>query len=86
MVLVIRETRQLIEMGYARKIPSEVKQLVEKGKKLYKEALALKQVESFYNSIDSQIIPCQKLMLLNVKDQFKKKVKEKNMTWSTAAE
>jgi dynein heavy chain 2 len=53
LVLLIRETRQLCEMGYKSRIPHEVLELVENGKKFYREALTLKQVAAFYNSMDS---------------------------------
>lgn len=42
LVLLIRETRQLLELGYRKQISSEINKVVENGKKFYKEALTLK--------------------------------------------
>jgi dynein heavy chain 2 len=51
LVLLLREVRQLCEMGFRKQIPSQIIKTVEDGKKFYKEALTLKQVANFYNSM-----------------------------------
>lgn len=42
LVLLIREVRQLFELGFKKQIPKSIIDLTENGKKFYKEALTLK--------------------------------------------
>lgn len=44
LVLLIREVRQLFELGFKKDIPKQIVEVVENGKRFYKEALSLKQV------------------------------------------
>ena len=61
--ILIQDCRNLIEYGYNSKIPKELLKTQEEGKKILKEAISLKQITNFYNSISSQVIPSQKEML-----------------------
>lgn len=64
LVLLLREVRQLAELGFRKLIPNKILETVESGKRFYKEALTLKQIAHFYNNMSSQIIPSQKPMVL----------------------
>lgn len=65
LVQLIKEVRQLCELGYRKGIPSEIHSIVETGKRFYKEALTLKSIASFYNQMSDQIIECQRPMLID---------------------
>ena len=56
LVQLLKEVRQLTELGYKKRIPKKVVDIVEIGKKFYKEAITLKQVANFYNTMSSQIL------------------------------
>ncbi|KAJ3337704.1 Cytoplasmic dynein 2 heavy chain 1, partial [Kappamyces sp. JEL0680] len=86
LVVLIRETRQLLSMGFA--VPGFIQKLAENGQKFYKYGVVLKQIANFYNTIDQQMLPCQQAMLLPLALEFEKIVKspvsDKNgaITWS----
>lgn len=64
LILLIRETRQLAELGLKGKVPAEVIETAEQGKRYYKEALSLKKIANFYNNMGEEIIDSQKAMVL----------------------
>jgi dynein heavy chain 2, cytosolic len=86
LVTFIREVRQLSALGCT--IPKSFEQEVEKAYKHYRSAVVLKQAAAAYNSMDSQIIPCQLPMLIEdgqaleklLRDQ-KLSVDGKHITW-----
>lgn len=45
---------------------------VETAKKLFKFGLILKQVANFYEDIGTQMIPCQKAMMLKDAEEFER--------------
>lgn len=51
LILLIREVRQLAELGLKGKVPTEVLETAEQGKRYYKEALSLKKIANFYNNM-----------------------------------
>jgi dynein heavy chain 2 len=53
----------LSEMGF--KVHKDIIQVTENAKKFYKEGVTLKQVANFYNSMGTQMIECQKPMMLD---------------------
>eukprot|EP00828_Plagiopyla_frontata_P016361 TRINITY_DN2149_c0_g1_i9.p2 TRINITY_DN2149_c0_g1~~TRINITY_DN2149_c0_g1_i9.p2 ORF type:complete len:1025 (+),score=167.76 TRINITY_DN2149_c0_g1_i9:246-3320(+) len=75
LVQLLREFRQLTEFGYQKQIPKQIQECVKTGKKFYKEALTLKQIANFYNSMSTQIIPSQKQMIVEQAIQFEEVVK-----------
>jgi dynein heavy chain 2 len=74
LVLLLREVRQLAELGFRKSIPSKIIETVELGKRFYREALTLKQIAHFYNNMSSQIIPSQKPMILEQAMRFEEVV------------
>lgn len=52
LILLIRETRQLAELGLKGKVPQEIIDTAEQGKRYYKEALSLKKIANFYNNMN----------------------------------
>ena len=48
------------------------------GKKILKDAISLKQIANFYNTLSSQVIPSQKPMLVKCAKEF-----EMNLTLAT---
>ncbi|KAL4440929.1 hypothetical protein ABPG74_009342 [Tetrahymena malaccensis] len=100
LVLLIREVRQLFELGFKKDIPKQIVEVVENGKRFYKEALNLKQIANFYNSMSSVIPQCLQKMLadkamkfeniiLNPKVGVKKQQggqNQGNITWNNADE
>jgi dynein heavy chain 2, cytosolic len=62
LVTLVKDARVLGEHGF--KIPKPVHDVTENAKKFYKEGVTLKQVANFYNSMGTQMIDCQKPMML----------------------
>ncbi|OMJ92391.1 hypothetical protein SteCoe_4833 [Stentor coeruleus] len=73
LVQLIKEVRQLLEYGFD--VPKNIKTVALEGKKYCKEAITLKQVANFYNNMSSQILECQKRMLLGEAIAFEEVVK-----------
>lgn len=57
LVVLLRETRQLSELGY--KIPKEIEEAVMTGQRFYRYGVKLKGVANLYNTMTDQIIPSQ---------------------------
>ncbi len=86
LVTFIREVRQLAALGCT--IPKAFEQEVEKAYKHYRSAVVLKQAAAAYNSMDSQIIPCQLPMLIEDGQALEKLLRDqklssdgKHITW-----
>jgi len=63
LVTLVKDARMLGEMGF--KIHKDIITVTENAKKFYKEGVTLKQVANFYNSMGTQMIECQKPMMLD---------------------
>lgn len=75
LVGLLREVRQLAALGF--RIPSKIHSAVSYAQKFYKQAVILKQVAHFYNTIDQQMIPSQRPMMLDSALRFEKIIKNK---------
>uniref|UniRef100_A0A8D0H431 Cytoplasmic dynein 2 heavy chain 1 n=1 Tax=Sphenodon punctatus TaxID=8508 RepID=A0A8D0H431_SPHPU len=73
LVTLLREVRQLSALGFV--IPAKIQQAANTAQKFCKQAVILKQVAHFYNSIDQQMIPSQKPMLLQSALAFEQIIK-----------
>ncbi|XP_035389840.1 cytoplasmic dynein 2 heavy chain 1 isoform X3 [Electrophorus electricus] len=71
---LLREVRQLSVLGLA--IPAKIQQAASTADKFYKQAVVLKQVAYFYNTIDQQMIPAQRPMMLNYALAFEQVIKQ----------
>ncbi|CAM9203957.1 unnamed protein product, partial [Ectocarpus fasciculatus] len=63
LVTLLREVRQLSELGHA--IPSKISKVATEGETYYRYGVMLKKVANFYNNMASQVILVQKPMLLD---------------------
>ena len=63
LVVHLREVRQLAALGFV--VPHKLQRVAATARKFYKHGVVLKQVAHFYNTLDSQIIESQYLMLEN---------------------
>ena len=88
LVTLVKDSRLLAEMGF--KIHKDIHTVVENAKKYYKEGVTLKQVANFYNSMGTQMIECQKPMMLDKAQGFEYIIKNpkgkrgddgKSVTW-----
>ena len=86
LVTLLREVRQLGALGF--KIPEKIDAVANEAKRYYRYGVVLKQVANFYNTIDTQIIECQRSMLLEEALAFEKAIKSqearvgsKQITW-----
>jgi len=68
LVVLLREARQLSEMGY--KVDKKIQDAVAIGEKFYRYGLKLKQISNFYNTMAEQIVDSQKGMLLMEAQKF----------------
>ncbi|XP_040400085.1 cytoplasmic dynein 2 heavy chain 1 isoform X2 [Cygnus olor] len=73
LVTLLREVRQLSALGFA--IPAKIQQAANTAQKFCKQAVILKQVAHFYNSIDQQMIESQKPMMLQSALAFEQIIK-----------
>uniref|UniRef100_A0ABM5FWF4 Cytoplasmic dynein 2 heavy chain 1 n=2 Tax=Agamidae TaxID=81953 RepID=A0ABM5FWF4_9SAUR len=88
LVTLLREVRQLSALGFV--IPAKIQQASNAAQKFCKQAVILKQVAHFYNSIDQQMIPSQKPMMLQSALAFEQIIKhskaEGQITWDNPKE
>uniref|UniRef100_A0A670Y532 Dynein cytoplasmic 2 heavy chain 1 n=1 Tax=Pseudonaja textilis TaxID=8673 RepID=A0A670Y532_PSETE len=88
LVTLLREVRQLSALGFL--IPAKIQQASNTAEKFCKQAVILKQVAHFYNSIDQQMIPSQKPMMLQSALAFEQIIKhskaEGQITWDNPKE
>ena len=91
LVTLLREVRQLQALGHT--VPAVVKKAAATADAFYRHAVTLKQIANFYNSMESQVLPCQKGMLLESAMAFEKVVKAprmgaegKSIAWTNASE
>jgi dynein heavy chain 2, cytosolic len=94
LVTLVKDARVLGEHGF--KIPKPVHDVTENAKKFYKEGVTLKQVANFYNSMGTQMIDCQKPMMLEKLQGFeyiiqnpkggKSGSEQGNVTWNDPIE
>ena len=63
LVSLLREVRQLSALGFT--IRRDIAAEAETARKFYRHGMVLRQVANFYNNIASEMIPCQKPMMLD---------------------
>nr|WAW84826.1 cytoplasmic dynein 2 heavy chain 1 [Halisarca dujardinii] len=73
LVTLLREVRQLTAFGFT--IPAKIQQAAASANRFYRQAVILKQVAHFYNTIDQQMIPSQQPMLLDSALEFEHIIK-----------
>uniref|UniRef100_A0A3Q4HAW8 Cytoplasmic dynein 2 heavy chain 1 n=1 Tax=Neolamprologus brichardi TaxID=32507 RepID=A0A3Q4HAW8_NEOBR len=73
LVSLLREVRQLSALGFS--IPAKIQLAANTADKFYRQAIVLKQVAHFYNTIDQQMIPSQRPMMLNLALAFEHVIK-----------
>uniref|UniRef100_A0A8C0CTH2 Dynein cytoplasmic 2 heavy chain 1 n=1 Tax=Balaenoptera musculus TaxID=9771 RepID=A0A8C0CTH2_BALMU len=73
LVILLREVRQLSAFGFV--IPAKIQQVANIAQKFCKQAIILKQVAHFYNSIDQQMIQSQRPMMLQSALAFEQIIK-----------
>ncbi|KAM4627347.1 cytoplasmic dynein 2 heavy chain 1 [Polymixia lowei] len=73
LVTLRREVRQLSALGFP--IPAKIQQAANTADKFYRQAIVLKQVAHFYNTIDQQMIPSQRPMMLSLALAFEQVIK-----------
>ncbi|XP_057206860.1 cytoplasmic dynein 2 heavy chain 1 isoform X3 [Triplophysa rosa] len=76
LVSLLREVRQLSALGF--NIPAKIQQAANTAEKFYRQAIVLKQVAHFYNTIDQQMIPSQRPMMLSFALAFEQVIKQQN--------
>uniref|UniRef100_A0A8C9YJP6 Dynein cytoplasmic 2 heavy chain 1 n=1 Tax=Sander lucioperca TaxID=283035 RepID=A0A8C9YJP6_SANLU len=90
LVSLLREFRQLSALGFP--IPAKIQQAANTADKFYRHAIVLKQVAHFYNTIDQQMIPSQRPMMLSLALAFEQVIKSKEsggklqITWDNPKE
>ena len=73
-VALLREVRQLAALGH--KIPLRLQNAAGHAQKFYRHAVILKQVAHFYNTIDQQMIPSQRPLMLESALNFERIIKK----------
>ncbi|UJR10563.1 hypothetical protein I4U23_014763 [Adineta vaga] len=74
LVTLLNEVRQLSSLGYD--IPSKINKCVEIGKKFYQYGVELQAIAHFYNTINTEMIPSQQSMMLDLAKAFERLVKD----------
>jgi len=72
---LITDVRVLIEYDFVDKIDRDILKVYEEGKKIHKEAISLKQIANFYNTLTSQVIEAQRPMLVHCAHSFEMNIK-----------
>ncbi|KXZ45909.1 DHC7 protein [Gonium pectorale] len=89
LVLLLREVRQLQSLGFG--VRKDILNEVEIANKFYRYGMVLKQRANFYNNIATEMVPCQKPMMLKDALEFEKVLmnpkdaQSKEITWRNAA-
>ncbi|GLI62890.1 cytoplasmic dynein 1b heavy chain [Volvox africanus] len=89
LVLLLREVRQLQSLGFG--VRKDILNEVEVANKFYRYGMVLKQRANFYNNIATEMVPCQKPMMLKDALEFEKVLMNpkdgqgKEITWRNAA-
>ncbi|CAF2056597.1 unnamed protein product [Rotaria magnacalcarata] len=78
LVILLNEVRQLSSLGY--EIPSKIIKCADIGKKFYQYGVELQALSHFYNTIDSEMIPSQQPLMLDLAKNFERLVKEPKST------
>ncbi|XP_034023634.1 cytoplasmic dynein 2 heavy chain 1 [Thalassophryne amazonica] len=73
LVSLVREVRQLSALDFV--IPAKIQHAADTADKFYRQAIALKQISHFYNTIDQQMIPSQRPMMLRLALAFEQVIK-----------
>ncbi|CAH8521205.1 unnamed protein product [Heterobilharzia americana] len=76
LVQLQREVRLLAGLGYP--VPYKIIQATDQAEKISQYAVMLKQVAHFYNSIDNEMLPHQKPLMLNSALAFERLIKSHN--------
>ena len=90
LVALLREVRQLSALGLA--VPREAARAAETANKFYRHAMVLKQVSNFYNNIGSEMLRCQKGLMLEDALRFEETIKNARsamgqpLTWNNVSE
>jgi dynein heavy chain 2 len=74
LVTLVKDARAIGEHGFP--LDKSIRAIVEQAKKFYKEGVALKQIANFYNSMGTQMIDCQKPMMLQQAQRFEQTIKK----------
>ncbi|XP_029699181.1 cytoplasmic dynein 2 heavy chain 1 isoform X3 [Takifugu rubripes] len=70
---LVREVRQLTALGFT--VPAAIQQAANTAEKFYRQAMVLKQVAHFYSTIEQQMIPSQRPMMLVLALAFEQIIK-----------
>ncbi|KAL5109991.1 Cytoplasmic dynein 2 heavy chain 1 [Taenia crassiceps] len=73
LVQLQREVRLLSGLGYS--VPQRLHEVAAQAEVLCRHAIVLKQVAHFYNSIDSEMLPCQQALMLKSALAFERLIK-----------
>eukprot|EP00727_Mastigamoeba_balamuthi_P008574 m51a1_g4339 putative cytoplasmic dynein 2 heavy chain 1 isoform x1 (4695) ;mRNA; f:164362-180818 len=73
LVAFLREVRQLTALSFV--IPSDIKAVADVAARYQQGGIVLKQLGNFYNRVLSEILPCQRSMLLELCVAFEEVVK-----------
>ena len=73
LVQLLRDVRQLGQLGLS--VPSKIKSAAKEAEKYYCYGVMLKQTANFYNTLETQIIPCQKHLLYDALVEFEQELK-----------
>lgn len=68
LVTLVKDGRAIGELGFP--VDDKIQKIIERAKKFYKEGVCLKQIANFYNSMSTQIVDCQKPMMIEKAQQF----------------
>jgi dynein heavy chain 2, cytosolic len=83
LVTLVKDARAIGEHGFP--LDKSIQQIVDQAKKFYKEGVALKQIANFYNSMGTQMIDCQKPMMLQQAQRFEQTIKKPMASGGAAA-
>ncbi|CAF3536266.1 unnamed protein product [Rotaria sordida] len=78
LIILLNEVRQLSSLGYD--IPSKIIKCTDMGKKFYQYGVELQALAHFYNTIDSEMIPSQQPMMLELAKHFERLVKDPKLS------
>ncbi|GBG24746.1 Cytoplasmic dynein 2 heavy chain 1 [Hondaea fermentalgiana] len=84
LVTLLREVRQFSELGF--KVPSHIRDTAKRAEQVYHHGVMLQKTATLFNSMETQIIPSQKAMLLDALVEFETQITENKTAWDARSD
>jgi dynein heavy chain 2 len=78
LIRVLRDIRCLVSLGF--RVPASILTYAERMQKIFRYGTMLKQIANFYNTVDQEMLPFQRPMMVKRAMKFESLIKKPSMT------